>query len=171
MADLPRSFAAVVMKGDDILEAIAIATRFRMPEPLAVWYQSEAAFLRELRDLRDAIAHYGHQASTVFELDWGFAVDPSESPWQRLGTWPSAQLWEGRLGSLRSVFAGFICHAIEATSRFAATLPTLFSLPLALGNDLHLYIRSPFGHQLTGLGRFRKQPWEGRDHATELDTL
>lgn len=163
MNKLPSSFADVVIQNDAIREPDDLISRYRMPEPLAHWYHAEAPFFRELRQLRNGIAHHGRRAPTIFETEWGFAVSPSDPPWNMFAEWPVELQWKGRLGSLRAIFAGFIAHSFEATTRFASTIPILLDLPPALGEDLHFFVRSPFGHQLVRLSAMRKQPWEGRD--------
>src|SRR6185295_961832 len=126
---LPDSFADVVMKDSVILETPAIAQRLRMPEPLAAWYHGEAHFFAQIRNLRDAIAHHGHQASTVFEVDWGFAVDPSDTVWAPFAALFVGPRWNGSLASLRGAFAGLVRRALDATDRFAAVLPNFVDLP------------------------------------------
>jgi hypothetical protein len=162
MVDLPGSFAGIALKGNEILEIGELVRRFRMPESLAHWYHAEAPFFRELRRLRDGIAHHGGRSPTIFETEWGFAIMPSEPPWDRFKEWPEEKRWQG-LGSLRGVFAGFTDHALGATTRFATTITTFLQVPPALGENLRLFVRGPFGHHLVRLEAMRNQPWEGRD--------
>jgi hypothetical protein len=162
---LPRSFAGMVLTGNEpkeIRDADDLVTKYGMPEPLALWYHTEATFFQALRKLRDGIAHHGHVPPTVLETEWGFAIMPSEPPWNRFTEWPEEKRLQG-LGSLRSVFAGFIAYALGATTRFATTIPTFLQLAPALGDKLHLFVRNPFGHQLVMLEAMRNQPWEGKD--------
>ena len=163
MSDLPGSFADVVRRKGEAIELGDLVDKFRMPEPLARWYYAEAAFFRELRDLRDGIAHSGRRLPAIFETECGFSIMPAEPPWDRFAEWPEEKRWRG-FGSLRSIFAGFIDHVLHATARFATTLKTFLQPPPALGeSSLCLFLRSPFGQHLVGLDVMRKQPWEGRD--------
>jgi hypothetical protein len=163
MNKLSSSFADIVIQNDEIREPDDLVSRYRMPEALANWYYAEAPFFRELRQLRNGIAHHGQRPPSIFETEWGFAISPSDPPWNMFDEWPVELQWNGRLGSLRAIFAGFIAHSLQAMTRFASTISTLLELPPALGDDLHLFVRSPFGHQLVRLSAMRKQPWEGRD--------
>jgi len=158
---LPESFADIVLRDELVLDATAIAEKFRLPAPLAAWYHAEAGFFSELRKLRDRIAHHGHRPSTVFETPWGFAVDPSDAVWTPFNPFFVGPRRAERLASMRGVFGGFIRRALEATDSFAAVLPTLVELPEALGDDLSVFLRSPFGRHLTGLEQLSAQPWEG----------
>jgi len=159
--DLPGSFADVVMRDELVLDATVVAERFRMPEALATWYHAEAHFFSKLRKLRDGIAHHGHRASTVFETDWGFAVDPSDAVWTPFTPFLVGPRWSERLASMRGAFGGFIRRALEATDRLAAVLPTFVELPKALGSEVNVFVRSPFGRHLIALERLSDQPWEG----------
>ena len=100
-----------------------------MPEALTHWYHTEAPFFRELRQLRNGIAHHGQRPSSIFETEWGFAISPLDRPWNLFDARPGELQWEGRLGSLRTIFAGFIAHSLEAMTRFASTIPALGELP------------------------------------------
>lgn len=163
MNKLPPSFADVVIQNGEIRAPGDLIDRYRMPDALAHWYYAQAPFFRELRQLRNGIAHHGQRPSTIFETEWGFAISPSDPPWNLFSEWPVELQWKGRLGSLRAVFAGFIEHSLQALTMFASVVPTFLELPPALGNDLRVFVRSPFGYQLVRLPAMREQPWEGRD--------
>jgi hypothetical protein len=161
--NLPTSFADVVTTAGEFRSEEEIQTRWDIPAALANWYVHEAPFFRELRGLRDGIAHHGRTLPSVYSVDWGFAIDPKDDPWNQFGEWPPDRLWEGRLGSLRSVFAGFTIHALQACTRFASTLPSFVQLPTSLNDELRFYVRSPCGAHLVQLELMRAQPWEGLD--------
>ncbi|MBI1983016.1 MAG: hypothetical protein HYS61_02325 [Acidobacteria bacterium] len=160
---LPSSFADVALLGEEFRALDEMESRWGIPAALGRWYQYEAQFFRELRELRDGISHQGRSPPTVYSLDWGFAITPSEPPWNRFDEWPVDRLWDGRLGSLRSIFAGFIVHSLQACTRFASVLDSIVQLPPPLHDGLRFYLRSPFGHRLVKLEDMRKQPWEGLD--------
>lgn len=157
--DLPRSFADVVMRGEKTASEDELQARYGLPEALAQWYADEAHFFAELRTLRDGIAHHGRRLPTIFEVEWGFAIDPSQLPWSRFDLWPIEQRREGKLGALRSVFAGFIVHTMHASTRLATIFPRLFDLPVPV-TELSYVVRSPFGSWLVDLNGIREQPWE-----------
>ena len=161
--DLPSSFAGVALVGAQSRGLEEMESRWGIPDPLGRWYQYEAPFFREVRELRDGISHHGRSLPTVYSVDWGFAIKPSEPPWNRFDEWPSEQLWDGRLGSLRSVFAGFMVHSLQACTRFASVLESIVQLPPPLHDSLRLYVRSPFGNRLVRLDDTRIQPWEDLD--------
>ncbi len=160
---LPSSFADVALAGTGFREVEEIESRWGVPIALGTWYHHEAPFFRELRELRDGISHHGRTLPTVFTVDWGFAIDPSQPPWNRFDEWATNGLWEGRLGSLRSIFAGFIVHSLQACTRFANVLKSIVQLPPPLHDGLCFFVRSPFGRQLVNLDHMRMQPWEGLD--------
>jgi hypothetical protein len=159
--DLPTSFADVALAGQSVRPAEEIQSRWGVPKPLALWYHSEAPFFRELRDLRDGIAHHGRNLPFVVVTEWGFGIDPATQPWNRFDIWPQGQRWDGRLGSLRAIFTGFVVHSIQATSRFASVVRASVRLPPAIADDVCFFIRSPFGKWLVGLEVMMEQPWEG----------
>jgi hypothetical protein len=164
MNSLSPRFSDIVVKNDEIVEPSDLVSRYRMPEPLAHWYHAEAPFFRELRDLRNGIAHHGRRLPSIYETEWGFAVSPSEAPWSKFKLWLPEQLYQGRLGSVRALFISFIVHSLDALTRFVTTIRPLLELPPALGDDRQrVFLRSPFGHQLVGLGSMLDQPWEKRD--------
>ncbi len=157
---LPRSFADVVMRGDEAVTEADLQTRYAMPEALSRWYAAEAQFFNELRRLRDGIVHHGRRLPTIFEVEWGFAIDPSQLPWSRFDLWPVEQRWELRLGALRAVFASFIIHSMRASTRLTNILARLVELPPPV-TELNFFVRSPFGDRLVNLNSIREQPWEG----------
>lgn len=158
---LPSSFAEMVLNGNHIRTNEEIGRRWSLPEPLILWFLAEAPFFRELRGLRDGIAHHGRNPPTIFSVEWGFAIDPTAKPWNRLSTWAPEQLWDGRLGSLRGIFAAFILHTLQATTRFTGVMRSIVKLPPAVADDIRLFVRSPFGHRLVSLEAITRQPWEG----------
>lgn len=160
---LPSSFADVALAGADFRTVEEMESRWGVPAALGTWYQHEAPFFRELRELRNGISHHGRSLPTVFSVDWGFAIAPSEVPWNRFDEWPPNRLWDGRLGSLRSIFAGFVIHSLQACTRFASVLKSVVQLPPPLHDRLRFYVRSPFGRRLVNLEHMRMQPWEGLD--------
>lgn len=168
MRDLPRSFAAVVVSGDKTRDAEEIVAKFQAPKPLAEWYCGEAEFFLLVRGLRDGIAHHGKRPLTIFELDRGFCVEVSATPWNSLVAWSEGRVWSGRLGSLHAVFADVISHSIGATSRLAAVIPEFLSLSAPMSRDVHYFVRSPFGRHLTSIEATRLRPWEGR--TTDVET-
>jgi hypothetical protein len=151
-----------VLAEKEIRDASQIAARFKIPSPLAEWYSSEAETFCLIRDLRDGIAHHGRRPPNIFELEWGFGVPIEAEPWNRLISWDENRVWNGRLGSLRAVFADLISHALDSTTRFANVVPTFLKLAPPLGEDLLYFIRSPFGRHLTQIAATKSQPWEGR---------
>lgn len=164
MSSLSPRFSDIVVKNDEIVELSDLVSRYRMPEQLARWYHMEAPFFRELRDLRNGIAHRGRRLPSIYKTEWGFAVSPSEAPWSKFKVWSPEQLYQGRLGSVRGLFVSFIAHSLDALTRFVVTIRPLLELPAALGDDRQqVFLRSPFGHQLVGLDSVLNQPWEERD--------
>ena len=159
LEDLPRSFADVVIRNEEVLTESELQKRYGMPAILAEWYTQEASFFKELRELRNGIAHHGRNVSTIFELEWGFAIDPTQPPWNRFAEWPPERRWHGKLGALRSVFVGFIIHTMQASTRFANVIAQSVQLPPSI-IEARYFIRSPFGSWLVNLGAMREQPWE-----------
>jgi|ERR1700687_2617927 len=156
---LPNSFRKMVLGEGGLIASAEIGAIWGIPAPLADWYATEAPFFRKLRDIRDGIAHHGHQPPSVFTIDgWGFAIDTSREPW--VG---KVHVRENSLGSFRAVFGGFIMHALQAATRLAMTIEQIIELPPALNEDLFVFVRSPVGAELTRLEGVLTQPWEGRD--------
>jgi hypothetical protein len=160
--DLPNSFADVALKGDLPRSAEQINAKWQVPESLANWYFGEAPFFGILRNLRDEIAHRGANPPMIFQHEWGFAISPMDPPWNQFDEWPVERRCDGRLGSLRALFARFISHTVQSTTRLTSAMGRAVRIPVGmLKKDVRLFIRSPFGARLVSLEAVRKQPWEG----------
>ncbi|MBA3641482.1 MAG: hypothetical protein M3505_08780 [Verrucomicrobiota bacterium] len=165
---LPPSFAKVALFENRRYPWAEIQERYKLPENLAKWYEQEAEVFELLRALRDRIVHRGGRLPTIFECEGGFAVDPSDPPWDQLHLWPADQL-DGKLGSLRIIFAGLIRHALGASSRLSLAIRSCVVLPpTALKDHVRLFIRSPFGARLVQLDAMMAQPWEGLDASAPI---
>jgi hypothetical protein len=160
---LPDSFARVVLNGEALRTREEIAGLHHLPPWLADWYVSEGPFFQALRKVRDGIAHQGKSVQTVFELDAGLAINPEERPWNAFDLWPAPQRKPNNLGSLRRLFAAFIRHAFEASTRLARCLEANHTLPRHVDSQVRVFVRSPFAFRLAQLPRIDSQPWEGLD--------
>ena len=159
MKKLPDSFRGVALESEAPRSAADMTQRWGIPQPLADWYQHEAPFFLILRKLRDGIAHRGERTPTVFSLEQGFGINQDAPLWDALDFGPDDQLWNGRLRSLRGVFAGFILHVLRATTRLADVLPRFIALPDPI-IETRLFVRSPFGRHLVQLENYLIAPWE-----------
>lgn len=158
---LPESFRAVAMNGNELRSGDEIVAKYSLPPALANWYVAEAPAFREVRRLRDGIAHHGRSIPTLFELPEGVALDTSSAMWSEFLIWPANLRINGKFGSVRALFAALIANAISATGRFAEALRTSVQLPVAIGKDVRSFLRSPFGAQLVRLPETLAAPWEG----------
>lgn len=159
VADLPTSFAKVALDGSTPRSATDLVSRFRLPPPLVEFYVAEASRFLRLRDLRNEIEHHGKEPPSVVRTDSGLAVLAHQAPWASLGIWPEATLIDGRLGSLRGLFAFLIKETIDMTTRFGSALATCAELPRSVNDDVRLYVRNPFGRHLVQLDQTLAQPW------------
>lgn len=163
--NLPGSFRAVAMNGDERRQADDIQSRWKLPRRLAEWYATEAQFFRLLRSLRDGIAHSGASPPTVFETEWGFAVAPERAPWADVHALLPGDRRANDLASLHGLFATCILTALGSTERFAQAIRELVALPEPVFKDVRFFVRSPFGVRLTTLEAVLNQPWEAYDKA------
>lgn len=156
---LPHSFRKVIIKDDRVLTKDQLMLEYGMLPKLAEWYEHQAVFFSPLRNLRDNIAHDGARPSTILAVESGFAVIPTDPPWNQFDLWPGEQLWNGRLGSLRMLFAVFISHAIDAATSLSLVLRDLPDLQhdVTIGR---FYVRSSSGSELVGLPSLIAHPWE-----------
>jgi len=162
---LPESFRAVAMQGNELRSGDDIVATYKLPPALANWYVAEAPAFRELRRLRDGIAHHGRTVPTLFELPEGLALDASDSMWSEFLIWPSEMRINGKFGSVRALFAALVLNAVSATTRLDEALRACVQLPDAIGTDVRSFLRSPFGAQLVRLLDILAAPWEGRESA------
>jgi hypothetical protein len=160
IANLPESFAKVVLEGEKERSADAIAARYQLPLPIATFFHREAASFRILRKIRNGIEHHGNAPSEIYQIQAGFAVLVAESPWNELDFWTPEHLRHERFGSLRSVLAHLAKDSLDATTRFAEAFATCVAVPLSLCEDLRVYLRHPSGSWLIRLEEVLAKPWE-----------
>jgi hypothetical protein len=158
---LPDSFNSVVMNGNQFRSGDEIVAKYGLPLAVADWYVLEAPVFRELRRLRDGIAHHGRTVPTIFELPEGLAFDATDPTWREFTLWPPERRVREKFGSVRALFAGVILNALSSTTEFEKALRRSVQLPPAVGNDIKSYIRSPFGAHLVALPEVFSSPWEG----------
>lgn len=158
--ELPDSFRDVVMKGDELRSGDQIVEKYRLPPQLANWYVAEAPAFREVRRLRDSIAHHGRTVPTIFELQEGLGLIVSDPIWSDYAVWPREARVDDKFGSVRALFAGLMLTGIGATARFADAIESCIQLPEAIGDGIRSYLRSPFGHWLIDLPNILADPWE-----------
>jgi hypothetical protein len=160
IADLPDSFARVTLSGSEIRSEQDLTDMYGLPQPLAAFYVAEAPTFKLLRDLRIAIEHHGESPRVFFDHDEGIAVLVDDKPWSEFPIWDDELLRPNRLGPIRAVFCHLISMAIEMTTRYGQTYASCIAVPLAIGPDIKLFLRNPFGHHLVNLYQMIEQPWE-----------
>ena len=159
MQELPRSFADVALKSAKPCELGELVTKFGMVPALAAFYVAEAPFFMLLREIRNAIDHYGRDIRLVFDLPNGLAVRVDDQPWRDLAIW-NVPLAHNRLGPLRLVVAYLVSHVLGAIRRFAAVFEgPEFILPPPIG-DFRVFLKNPYGRNVVRLPDMIKQPWD-----------
>jgi hypothetical protein len=158
--DLPESFAAMVLKGDQPLAAQVLEENHRLPAPIANFYAGEALRFKHLRDLRDGLEHHGESLPTIFCIESGPAVRYDESPWKEFAPWEPRHIRLDRFASLRGLFAKVVGDAIELPTRFLRAFTSVIAVQPPLSRATQLYIRHPFGSYLVSLPQVQEGPWE-----------
>jgi hypothetical protein len=161
IADLPDSFARIVLNGETLRTEKEISDRFGLPQPLASFYAVEGIRFQLLRDLRDGVVHHGKGVPTIYETEAGVGVAVDESPWNQLKLWTPENLRHGKFGSVRAIFAHLTFEALEMITRFAIAYSSCIAVPESILSDVRLYLRHPFGRWLVNLEKLIDQPWEG----------
>jgi hypothetical protein len=162
MKPFPRkdSFADIALDSGAPRSREALMAAYDMPEAIAEFYNGHAAFLMNIRSIRDSIVHRGHNAGFVYDLERGLAVATDRRPWSELGIWEDAWLERNALGSLRALFAYVTLHAMTATTAFAEAFSTCIALPEPMSPANHVFLRGPLNHHLLGLSETLASPWE-----------
>lgn len=158
---MPDSFRAVAMNGDELRSGDEIRAKYGLPAAIANWYVHEAPAFKELRRIRDGIAHHGRTVPTIFELPEGFALDVTSGVWEEFAIWPPNLRVGEKFGSVRALFAAAIGNAFDATTRLVTAIRSSVQLPASVGQDVHSFLRSPFGTRLVELPTILAAPWEG----------
>jgi hypothetical protein len=156
--ELTDSFAKLAQKDTDHL-----CNQLKLPTPVAAFYRSRADAFLLLRDIRDKIFHHGHSPDTVFIVDDGFAVavaDLFQSRFKKLELWPDNLLKSHGLGSVLAVFAFIVCDLLDTMSSLDIALKDSFqTLPTAVAEGFHVYLRSPLGRHFHLLPQYRNLHW------------
>lgn len=162
IANLPESFSDIVLQSDQIRTAQQIQEKFRLPEPLAVFYASEAPHFKWLRDIRVSIEHHGKTIDTIFDLDDGAAIDTRNDPWSNLSIWQEPKFIRNNgLGSLHLVFCFLVDQVIEMTTQYVnAFIQSVNVIPEAIEPGMKIYVRNHFSNHLISLKRTLESPWE-----------
>jgi len=115
IAELPDSFADVVLNGANPRSEEELITKFRLPKQLANFYATRAKRFAMLRDIRVSIEHHGKTLPTPFALEEGMAIGIDEKPWSELPLWKAEFIRNGRLGPVRAVYAYLISDVPTVT--------------------------------------------------------
>lgn len=160
--ELPNSFDDIVSYGDQLRSAQQIREKYRLPEPLANFYASEAPHFKWLRGLRVAIEHHGYTIDSIFDLDEGAAISIKDDSWSALTIWQEpGYIKNEHLGSLHAVFVFLVAQAIEMTTRYVnAFAESVSVIPQAIEPGMKLYVRNYFSHHLVALKEAMESPWE-----------
>lgn len=148
---LPTSFADVVIKNGTTQDTNTIMKKYRIPEPLALWYSRHADFFMQLKAIRDSIVHNGKSLEFIFSTEDGFAVQRGTEPFGGLYQWPIECELPNSLVPIRPVMALLVRRTIQASEDLAASLSELFSFRSDLVPSMNLYFRGTNDRQLTVL--------------------
>jgi len=165
LPNLPQSFADMVLNGDQLRSAADIASKWRLPQPIADFYVSEGVHFQRVRDIRVAIEHHGKPAALVMQLPDGLVLSLSSSPWSDFPIWDDNTRRPNDLGSARALFAFLISNALDLPTRFVRAYWSCVATPPAIAKGLTCYLRNPYSDLLVGLPSVLRQPWEGLDRA------
>lgn len=160
VAELPDSFAKVVMHGSHRRSKDELIQRYQLPPPIAEFYVAESEHFQWIRDLRDEIEHHGKSPRLIFDIEDGMAIKADEAPWSFLPIWRPELLRQNGLGSLRAVFLYLISKALELTTRYVRAYSSCIKVPPAIGPGYMFYIRDYFSHHLVDLLSSLNNPWE-----------
>jgi hypothetical protein len=163
-SQLPKSFAAVALKGTAIVPAQQIASRYNIPEVFAECYCRHAPEMQSLREMRDAVVHGGRSLQFVFSCERGFAVHRTAV--QNIGfyTWPHGCETETDLLPLRPLLLRIVLVVLAMMDDFAVTIASHLRQREDAAPGLRLYSRGPHyaalkdSHSAVANGRWDREP-------------
>jgi hypothetical protein len=159
-ADLPDSFARVVIEGNRPRSAGRIHERFALPSRLASFYESHATVFLAIRQIRDDIAHHGTQTPFALRFEEGLAISIEDEHWRQLPFWTSTNTLRKRFGSVRSVIAWLLLQPLRASREFGEAFGLNIQLPNAMfDSNVKVYLRNELSQHLGRLDTVVLHPW------------
>lgn len=166
---LPKSFAEVVLKGDQPRPSADLVDRFGLPQIFADWYVSQTKFFKWLRSLRNRMAHGGSSAAKIlYCAERGYAIHRGEKPWCDLYDWPKEVELQNGLVPIRPALCAMIWNTVTVTDSFAQVLEHTIELPNPLFPGLCYYSRGYHDREFHQIGDVLHNSWWCDTRAPEL---
>ncbi|MGD9807767.1 MAG: hypothetical protein AB7E76_08000 [Deferribacterales bacterium] len=138
---LPKSFAKMVYKNNQLSSAPEIAERYSLPALLAEFYYRNGTFFDWLKHFRDNIIHGGNNIDYIFMTNEGFALSIEKNPFKDLHIWEVTNVKPNGLGSVRALMAYIILNTINSLEDFANVIQHIIQFPPDIAPDYHVFIR------------------------------
>ena len=148
---LPKSFRAMVLYDNELMDTQTIKNKFKIPNQLAEFYARQAPFFDKVKKYRDSIEHRGVNFKTIFITDRGFAVDINKKPFSSFGVWNKTNLLPNDLGSLRPVIAHLMNETFLACEDFSLTIQQIIVFPPDIAPGNKIFIRGHHSIELLKL--------------------
>lgn len=146
---LPSSFGAIALtKTDDPASADEIQDKHQLPSEIAAAYAEAAPAFRNIRAIRDQIVHGLGSEIDVSLADRGFAVDPTESPFDRFDVWTEESVADQSRYSLMPLLGHVVASTIAASDALMGSLALELELPPDAVPGSHFYFRNPHNKAL-----------------------
>jgi hypothetical protein len=145
---LPKTFAAIVLKANQLRTEDKLVIDFAIPKELAAFYLRNATFFHTLRTFRDKFIHGGNSPAFVFVTEKGFAVQASTQPFANFNVWNKDHRLPNDLCSLRPAIAHLVHETLKACEDYAETIQTVIKFPPPICPGLSFFMRGFFSEQL-----------------------
>lgn len=118
---LPRKLTKFAMPRGEITSSDKICSKYAIPDQVAKLCLMHLGFFDELRSLRDDIVHGTNSTGHIFLVEEGFAVSPTEKPFDRFD-WREFHYVNENLVSLKPWVARIILQTFEACTKIVCSL-------------------------------------------------
>jgi hypothetical protein len=157
---LPKSFADVVLKGDQPRSSEELIEKYGLPKVFADWYVSQTRFFKWLRSLRNRMAHGGGSpVKILFCAERGYAIQRGEKPWCDLYDWPKEVEVQNGLVPIRPAICTIIWNTVTVTDSFAQVLERTIEFPKELFPGLKYYSRGYHDREFHQIGEVLTNSW------------
>jgi hypothetical protein len=151
IAELPDSFASVVLDGERARTEAELNAKYRLPHMLASFYVQQTPLFVSIRAIRVAREHHGKGLPAVFITEQGCGISQEGSPaWTSLDVWKRNKPLPNGIGSVRALAAFLAKSFLDALATFEQALRSVISpalLPKAVSEGNSLYLTSPSIHR------------------------